>query len=542
MNDSWEDHELFQLLDDYVRRLYDGKEPDRATLLRDHPELASALDCLEVLQGFSSTVQPELRDNETLEYQLFPDGLPRDFGPYELLSEIGRGGMGVVYKARQTDLDRTVAIKMILASHLTSLEHLRRFQLEAKAAARLQHPHIVHIHEVGQLHGQHYFAMEYVDGINLAQLITQGPVDLEEAVWLLGKVARAVAHLHQHGIVHRDLKPSNILLDAQGEPYVTDFGLAKVFAADSDLTATGVIAGTPSYMSPEQAAGRSAEVGPASDTYGLGAILYELLTGQPPFYEDHPLDTVLQVLSRQPILPRRLNRRIPRRLELICLKCLAKSPHERYASADALADDLERFARGEEPDVRPPHLGQQIWSWTRRQPALAARLGALGLFWGVELTNYGLGYVDTAFHVKTSILVFVWAVTSIVFQQFLDSRRWSIPARFIWGTLDLALLTAVLLVADGAASPLIVGYPLLLVGSGLWFRVRFVWFMAGLSLASYGILMLDFYRWRPELKIGFDSHADRHCIFALMLLLLAAVVAHLVQRVRTLSSYFGQKL
>ena len=203
--------------------------------------------------------------------------LPRDFGPYELIREIGRGGMGVVYEARQKGLDRSVAVKMILASHLASPELVRRFQAEAKAAARLRHSNIVHIHEVGQLHGQDFFAMEYIDGQSLAERIAQGPVDVPTAVRLVATVARAVEHLHQQGIVHRDLKPSNILLDSDGQPYVTDFGLAKVFVAGSDMTATGVIAGTPSYMAPEQASGRRAEIGPATDVYSLGAILYELL-------------------------------------------------------------------------------------------------------------------------------------------------------------------------------------------------------------------------------------------------------------------------
>ena len=188
--------------------------------------------------------------------------------------------MGVVYKARQKDLDRIVAIKMILASHLASAEHVRRFQTEAQAAARLRHSNIVHIHEVGQCHGQHYFTMEYIEGESLAERIARRPDRRRTtAARLVSAVARAVDHLHQQGIVHRDLKPSNILLDGDGQPYVTDFGLAKVFVPGSEMTATGVIAGTPSYMAPEQASGRSAEVGPAADVYSLGAILYELLTG-----------------------------------------------------------------------------------------------------------------------------------------------------------------------------------------------------------------------------------------------------------------------
>ena len=257
--------------------------------------------------------------------------LPRDFGPYELLEEIGRGGMGVVYKARQKALDRIVAVKMILATHLASPEHIRRFQVEAWAAARLRHANITQIHDVGQHHGQHYFTMEYIEGESLAQRIARQRLSFDAIVRLLSIVARAVDHLHAQGVVHRDLKPSNILLDRDDQPYVTDFGLAKVFVPGSEATATGVIAGTPSYMAPEQASGHSSEVGPATDIYSLGAILYELLTGEPPFRQENPLDTLLDILGREPRYPRQLNPRVPHGLELICLKCLAKSPADRYA-------------------------------------------------------------------------------------------------------------------------------------------------------------------------------------------------------------------
>ena len=257
------DQDALDLLDGYLAQLQAGEKPDREALLQKCPELASAVDCLEALEllappeggpgGSEPTPVPPL------DAGVAGSELPRDFGPYELLREIGRGGMGVVYQARQKGLDRSVAVKMILANHLASPELVRRFQTEAKAAARLRHSNIVHIHEVGQLDGQDFFVMEYIEGPSLAGRIAAGPIDLPTAVRLLATVARAVEHLHQQGIVHRDLKPSNILLDADGQPYVTDFGLAKVFAAGADMTATGVIAGTPSYMAPEQATGRRTE-------------------------------------------------------------------------------------------------------------------------------------------------------------------------------------------------------------------------------------------------------------------------------------------
>ena len=525
-----EDQQEFAALEEYLQGLQAGESIRRDALLRERPDLASALACLEALERLAP---PRASEG--------PAEPPRDFGPYELLEEIGRGGMGVVYKARQKSLDRIVAIKMILASHLASAEHIRRFRIEARAAARLSHPNIVHIHEVGQLHGQHYFAMEHIEGRSLAQLRASGPIPVDAAVRILAKVARAVAHLHRHQIVHRDLKPSNILLDADSQPYVTDFGLAKVFAPGSDITATGVIAGTPSYMAPEQASGRHGAVGPATDVYSLGAILYELITGRPPFAEENPLDTVMQVLSREPPLPRKINPRVPRGLELICLKCLAKLPEDRYTSADELADDLERFCRGEALAVKPPNPLQRIWSWARREPALSSRLTALAIFYVVELVQFirGTGGVDARFHAKMTLLIAIWALSSFALQQCLKLQRWSIPARFFWGGLDSILLLAVLLIADGIASPLVVGYPLLIVGAGLWFRVRFVWFMAALSLASYSLLLVDFYYWRTDLQRQFDAGFDRHIIFFVAMLVIAAVVAYLVDRVRALSTFYG---
>lgn len=545
MNELPDDPKLLELLDGYLAALQAGEKPDRKGLLAQHPELASALRCLDTLENLSPPIGAEEIDGAAEPPDAPPDAdrMPRSFGQYELLGEIGRGGMGVVYKARQKDLDRLVAVKMILASHLASPEHVRRFQIEARAAARLRHSNIVHIHEVGQSRGQHYFAMEYIEGESLAQRIARFPMPIDAVVRLVAAVARAVEHLHQQGIVHRDLKPSNILLDRDEQPYVTDFGLAKVFEPGSEVTATGVIAGTPSYMSPEQASGRTTEVGPAADIYSLGAILYELLTGQPPFQQSSPLDTLLDILGREPTLPRRLNPKVPEGLQLIAMKCLAKTPGERYASAAALADELDRFARSEPLLVRPPHVGQRLLQWTRRQPALACRLGALGVFYVVGTVNYLVGAVDWDFHEKISILLLAWSVASVVCQQFLDNQRWSVPARFAWGIIDSILLLAMLLVGNGAASALVVGYPLLIAGSGLWFRVRFVWFTTWLCLLSYLVLVIEFYQWRsPEFRAAFDPYVSRHVIFAVAMVVLGSIVSYLVHRVRTLSTFCGRQL
>jgi serine/threonine protein kinase len=281
-----------------------------------------------------------------------PAPVEKEFGDYFLLSEIARGGMGIVYRARQKGLDRIVALKMILAGRLAGDDDLQRFLTEAQAAAHLQHPNIVAVHEVGQVDGQYFFSMEYINGPSLAGRLSTGPLPGKVAARYVQVVARAVHYAHKSGILHRDLKPSNILLDSADEPHVTDFGLAKKLGGSSSQTRTGAVMGTPSYMAPEQAAGKIRELGPACDVYGLGAVLYELLTARPPFRSETAMDTMMQVLDRLPVPPRLLNPKVDRDLETICLKCLEKDPRRRYSSAEALAEDLQRYQNGEAVSAR----------------------------------------------------------------------------------------------------------------------------------------------------------------------------------------------
>jgi serine/threonine-protein kinase len=291
---------------------------------------------------------------------------------YEVLGELGRGGMGVVYKARHTKLNRLVALKMILAGKHAGEADLVRFRTEAEAVARLQHPNIVQIHDVGEHEGHPFFSLEYCTGGSLAGKLGGTPLPAGEAARLVETLARAMHAAHQAGVIHRDLKPANVLLTADGTPKVTDFGLAKKLDDAAGQTASGAIMGTPSYMAPEQAGGKRKEIGPATDDYALGAILYECLTGRPPFLAATAWDTVLQVVSDEPVPPSRLQSKVPRDLEAVCLKCLEKEPAQRYASALDLAEDLERFIGGESVSVRPAGVAARAFKWARRRPTAAA--------------------------------------------------------------------------------------------------------------------------------------------------------------------------
>ncbi len=305
--------------------------------------------------------------------QVVADGAKlTSFGDYEVLEEIARGGMGVVYKARQTKLNRTVAVKMILAGQFAAEEEIQRFYSEAEAAAKLDHPGIVPIYEVDEIEGRHFFSMAFIDGKSLQERIARGPLPQREAALLLQKIARAVHYAHEHGVVHRDLKPRNIMLTIDGEPKVTDFGLAKRVDGGTELTVSGQVLGTPGFMPPEQAQGKLGEIGPLSDVYSLGGILYCALTGRPPFQSANIVETLKQVIDTPPASPRLLNPGIDRDLETICLKCLEKAPGHRYSSAAELADELGRYLDGE--PIRARRLGAvgRSWRWLKRRPLVAA--------------------------------------------------------------------------------------------------------------------------------------------------------------------------
>ena len=351
-------------LADLLETLADGRHDDAGgrveTLARAHPDLAghlrelfAAICITDAVAERSTILIPrgsdggDARANDREPSTLAGVTLPSTFGDYDLIEEIGRGGMGIVYRARQRSLGRVVAVKMLLRRDLASAADLTRFRSEAEAAAKLDHPGIVSVFEVGEHDGHPFYSMQYVEGTTLARRLADGPLEPREAASLIADVADAVQAAHARGILHRDLKPSNILLDPLGRPHVSDFGLAKHLEADTSVTHTGAILGTPCSMSPEQAAGSRGDVGPASDVWSLGAILYQGLTGRPPFQASSPMDTLLAVLESDPPMPRSIDRHIDRDLELVTLKCLQKPIDLRYRSAGALAADLRAFLAGE---------------------------------------------------------------------------------------------------------------------------------------------------------------------------------------------------
>ncbi len=387
-DDATREEQLDRLLAEFLRRRDLGEDPDRDRFLSENAELADELkelldtgDLIDDLAGPLLVDEEEVRARqedgtaddwsdslpETVQL-IVPgaiDGTPplrargasppsaadddivlRRVGGYELLEEIGRGGMGVVYRARQIRLNRMVAVKMILSGRLASSDDLKRFHAEAQAAGKLRHPGIVSIHQVIESEGSHFYSMDYIAGDTLAEALREGPLPAERAATHLKAIAEAVQYAHEHGIYHRDLKPANVLVDAAGRPHITDFGLAKQVDGGAGLTLPGAAVGTPSYMPPEYATGKEVEVTPTGDIYSLGAVLYEMLTGQPPFKADTPLDTMYRVIHHRPKLPRLIHAEVDRDLESICMKCLQKDPRRRYQTAQEVVEESSRSLSG----------------------------------------------------------------------------------------------------------------------------------------------------------------------------------------------------
>jgi WD40 repeat protein/tRNA A-37 threonylcarbamoyl transferase component Bud32 len=389
-SDQEREDRLDAIIAGYLKAIETGGAPDHEELIAAHREFEEELR--EYLKGEDLIARLGLKAKPRDAPRApppAPAGGPRIFGDFELLEEIARGGMGVVYRARQMSVDRIVALKMVRSAAMASREDLLRFQIEAKAAASLDHPNIVPLYEVGEREGSPYFSMKFIEGGNLADHFRYLKSDPGASACLMETIAGAVHFAHTRGVLHRDLKPGNILIDRDGNPYVSDFGLAKRIEDDGSLTLSGAVLGTPGYMSPEQAAGKTKAMTTASDVYSLGAIFYELLAGRPAFQGQSSLDILEKVIRDEPEPPSRIEPRVPRDLEIICLKCLEKEPRRRYVTAADLAEDLRRYRTGEPISARPSGVLERSAKWVRRRPAAAAALAvsvlALAALLGVSL-------------------------------------------------------------------------------------------------------------------------------------------------------------
>jgi serine/threonine-protein kinase len=549
---------LNEVLAAYLEAAEAGHPPDRQEWLARHPDLAEELRAFlanrEALAWLAEPRRPAPEDQTrpapppVLRAEMEPG---ERLGDYEVLEVVGRGGMGIVYKARQMSLNRVVALKVVRAGTQTSPQDLARFRAEAEAVARLDHPNIVHVYEVGKPDGLPYFSLEFVAGGSLAQRLNGAPLPARQAAELLRTLAGAVHAAHRRGIIHRDLKPANILLAvvscqlsvaSQKEAgaaslatdhwqlttaKITDFGLAKCLDAEAGQTVSGQILGTASYMAPEQAAGQSRSIGPAADVYALGAILYECLTGRPPFRGETLLDTLEQVRHHEPVPPRLLNPKVPRDLQTICLKCLAKAPAERYASAADLADDLGRFLRDEPVQARSFNAFDRLARTLSRSQhdAEFANWGTMFLlFAGIVLVSHVLKFVLIESGRSEGLVWLVrlgqFVVMALVFWRYrprallptgaVERQLWSVWIGYLaayWSNVLASwLLVDRAVIARGAAGPVrwqdLVFYPGSALLSGLAFFVMgssyWGWYYAfGLGFFALAAVMTLRLEWAP---------------------------------------------
>ena len=469
------------------------------------------------------------------------DQLPRNFGDYELLEKIAQGGMGIVYKARQLSLNRVVAIKMILSGQFAGQDEIKRFHIEAEAAGKLDHAGIVPVFEVGTDEGRHYFSMAFIDGQSLSAKIHDGPLKPREAAKLTKKIAVAIQFAHDQGVVHRDLKPGNVLLDEQGEPRVTDFGLAKQVAGDSKLTTTGMILGTPSFMPPEQASGK--EIDTAADVYSIGAIMYAMLTGRPPFEASSQLETILCVLQDEPTALRKIDKTIPKDLEAICLKCLEKESAERYATAADLSVDLQRFLVGE-PIQAKNDIRRRVRKWSVREPVLVAHLMATLVLILLVCISFAIWHkngadptdvknnIEANYHVAVSNvgILLTLALIVFVFQKVQNRFQTKFFIPYAWAAINPIFLTIVLWLNEGPHLAWLLSlYFLLIVTSCFFRRVDLVVITTVVSLLGYAVLLVQCFEWPPK-----NEAPSLKLIFAVNLIGTGALLCFLTLRLKRL--------
>ena len=495
---------LERVIAEYVQACESGQEVDVEALRRQHPHLEPELS--EFLAGHQQFVEAaeSVRNqlNQVSDSTLSaPTGReltppadsslatnpPKILGDYEILEEIDRGGMGVVFKARHIHLGRIVALKLIRSGELASDEEVQRFRSEAEAAAALSHPGIVPIYEVGMIDGLVFYTMAYINGRSLVDVAADESLDTTEAMRIVYKLCGAIGYAHERGVYHRDLKPANVLLERNGQPIVIDFGLAKIAHRDNGLTNTGQLLGTPAYMAPEHASGRAA-LGPGADVYALGAILYFLCAGQPPFTGPTPFDVLLQVLDREAPNPSKLNRSVSKELDYVCQKALEKDPQLRYQSPRELSLDLQSLLQGNPIDIPGETLVESFVTWWRREPILLAHVCGIGATTMIVASAHIIrGEPSTQFPFRMGLLV-AWFLTAFPLQRWVRWARWRDTACLSWATVDVIIYTTLVGFADSPSSMLLIGYPMLIVASSLFYRQRFVLYMTMLCIVGFLIL------------------------------------------------------
>lgn len=550
------------IIAEFLSAVENGETPDRQELLDAHPDLADDLveffrNHDEICGNFNQTPDNKSSVDDS-DARNHPSTIARSIdeldadtnrevtgkirsnnklvGNYRILEEIDRGGMGIVYRAMDEKLQRIVALKMIRSGRLASESDIQRFNAEARAAAKLDHPGIVAVHEVGSFEGQPYFSMAFVEGTNLASFLKSRKLSVEEACTLIKQIALAIDHAHENGLVHRDLKPANILMDSQNNPRITDFGLAKSLDKDEGLTGTGEILGTINFMAPEQAAARNDQVDRMTDVYSLGAMLYFLCTGRPPFETDNPVDTLLQILDSEPVSASKVNPKVPTDVASICMRCLEKDPRNRYQTAQELVAELDRFLMGEPVDATKSNLLTRFRKWSRREPSLAGHLIGLLLIECTRVLDYFYKVLSSGGvwieYLKYSIIILSWAVACVVLQKLQNRFPFhEQKIKFGWAITDIGFLTAILLLVEGSVGPLYMAYPLVIVVSSLFFRVRLVSFATGLCILSFLIVFLT-------RQTGDDEYFHYGIIGLASIITIGYVMSLLVYRIRLLNRLF----
>lgn len=522
------DPEVLEFLEKHCDALQAGESVSiPQEFLEKYPELEQLVHCVEMLESFAVAPQKvnsaSADGNRSLTSSMMQK-LPRNFGAFRLEEEIGRGGMGVVYKARHLTLNTYFALKTIRACEFASDEEVRRFFQEARAASRLRHPNIVSVHDAGEQDGIPFLVMTYIDGCTLTECLEPGKVDFSQLTEVMIQVSNAVDYLHSQGIIHRDLKPSNIMIDGDGITHVADFGLAKVFGGDGERTVSGTILGTPAYMAPEQAWGKVDDVCPQSDIYSLGAILYELLTGRTPFKEELPLDQLMRLRDSEPKPVRKLNPKVPVALEKICMRCLERKPKFRYESAKELAEDFHRYAEGETLAAQSMGAWTVLRRWCRREPALAVHLIALVTIAIIVQTTDWLSSKTSDTHFVVMQTLGLWCALSVLYQKLIN-KEWHYIRR-TWIATDAALFTVAVANARGPFESLVAGYALLIVASSMWYKPRLVAVTTVSTVISYCIL----------LSVRGSAETPSHYPYLVIgiLIVTGGIVISLVRRIRQL--------